>query len=355
MQEKKYIIIGVLNWGLGHATRTIPVIKALLKEGFTPVLASDGLALQYLRTEFPKLNFEKLPSYKIRYKKRSFTIEMIKQLPNIGLAILKEYQELKRLLKKYSPVGVISDNRLGFYTKRVPSVYITHQLKIALPFPFSIATYFHKAFINKYKECWVPDFEKGPNLSGILGHPKRKMKRVRYVGPLSRFERKESVEQKKYKIVAILSGPEPQRTYIEERIIRELESFDGDHVLVRGATMGAVRSDKIEIYDLASAKEIRMLIDSSEMVISRSGYSSIMDYCFLENKAILIPTPGQVEQEYLATYLNGEGLFYTISQGKLNLNEDYDKALNYSGFKRKDLVETDWVNLFSLFKREGES
>jgi uncharacterized protein (TIGR00661 family) len=354
MQEgKRHIIVGVLNWGLGHATRSSIIIEKLLEHGFEPVLASDGLALAYLKKEFPNLITEELPSYDIKYKNSNFLLEMIRRAPSIAKAIFKEHRALKELVDKYDAYGVISDNRLGFHHKNVSSVYVTHQLTILLPFPFKWVNHVHRWFIKRFDACWVPDFPQEPSLSGELGHLKKEKLGVLYLGPLSRFSICTEGNKKNIDVLVILSGPEPQRTKLERKIISQLEQLTGKHVLVRGTNRGQCDSSSVLIKDLITGAELKDLVLSAKMTVSRSGYSSLMDYFMLQNKALLVPTPGQVEQEYLAKYHQQQKHFYSVSQKSLELAEDLKRAQTFSGFESQK-VKLDWEDLFTLFKRKGK-
>ncbi|MGB0177089.1 MAG: glycosyltransferase [Owenweeksia sp.] len=355
MDVKSHILYGVLNWGLGHATRSVPVIQALIREGFTPVIASDGAALQYLCKVFPDLPYEELPAYDVRYSEGSFIFNMITQLPRIGKAIRQERSFAVKLVKKYHARGIISDNRMGFYFKGVPSAFITHQLNILLPFPASVVNAVHHRYINKFTQCWVPDFEgEARSLAGKLTHSRKPSVPVHYLGPLSQIQEIEEVA-KKYDAVAILSGPEPQRSILEASLLKQLEGMTGNFILVRGTLNGKPLKTTIPYKDIIGGGAVAQLVSEARLVIGRSGYSSLMDYYILKNKALLIPTPGQVEQEYLAKHLRDQKIFYAVDQGSLDLERDMVVAMEYPGFVKDRQKDPDWQELFGLFKSKGES
>ena len=172
----KTILIAPLNWGLGHATRCIPIIKALQENNYIPIIASDGIALALLKKEFPYIKTLKLPSYEIEYSKdgKDFKWKLLKNLPKMMQAIWKEKKLVKKWIKKYDIDGIISDNRLGVISKKVPSVFMTHQLNVMTGNTTWITSLLHQNIIKKYTECWVPDFEGNPNLTGELGHIKNR-------------------------------------------------------------------------------------------------------------------------------------------------------------------------------------
>lgn len=358
MEGKKNILFGVLNWGLGHATRSVPIVNKLLKLGYSPIIASDGVALDYLKKEFPELIFEELSSYQIEYKFENLFLQSLYLSPKISAAIRKEQKELQVLIKKHQVKAVISDNRLGFYSKEVPSAYISHQHKIIAPFPFSLVNRMHHYFINKFNQFWIPDFEKEPGLSGKLGHGKKVDPKTKYIGPLSRFsESLASKKEKIYDVLVLLSGPEPQRSLLEKKLWNQLQNREGRFLIIRGKE-GSLpeQQGNIEIKNLVLSNELKELILASKMVISRSGYSSLMDYYYLKNKALLIPTPGQSEQIYLAQKSEKQGNFYSVNQDQLDLNRDLAKAEEYLGYQEEYGVKEDWLGsvLLNFLKRKGE-
>ena len=207
---KKRILVAVLNWGLGHATRCIPIIKALQEHNFKVFIASDGAALELLKKEFPNIKAFELPSYNISYSKSAYTFKwkLLRETPGILKAINQERKEIKKLVESYQVTAIISDNRFGCRHKHIPSVFITHQLKVLSGSTSLLSSKIHQKYISKFKECWVPDLPGKDNLSGVMGHLKKTPKNVKYIGPLSRF--KNMPQPKKYNYAVILSGPEPQ-------------------------------------------------------------------------------------------------------------------------------------------------
>lgn len=358
MTNRPTILYGILNWGLGHATRSIPIINKLLEYGFDVVICSDGLALDFLKREFPDLRAETLRGYNVKYRKGMGQIwGLTSQLPKIYTAMKSEHRAVKRLVEKYQATAVISDNRLEFYHKDLPSVYITHQLKIIMPLNTDFASALHHRFIRKFDVCWVPDFD-GEGISGKIGHELKPKIPVEYIGPCSRFTEPVSTKvAKEYRIAAILSGPEPQRTLLENKLFKELGKLEGKHILIRGTdrSLKAEIPDNVEVKELVAADGIYDAISKSETTISRSGYSSLMDYYALKNHALLIPTPGQPEQEYLARFQLHKGRFGYVGQDYINLPEDLNKAELYGGFKGIESKETDWGRLFSFLKSKGKS
>ena len=334
--RKKRILIAPLDWGLGHATRCIPIIYTLIELNFEVIIAASGPTKKLLQKEFPNVVFTQLNGYNIRYSKHKFwlPIQLFIQIPKLLLAIYVENKWLKKIIVTHNIDAVISDNRLGLYNSVKPCIYITHQLKIKTSNRFTewLLQKTHYFFINKYSSCWVPDDGTENNLAGELSHPKQFPKiAVKYLGTLSRF--KKFTFEKKYDILVLISGPEPQRTIFEEIMLKELKIFTGTVLLVRGLP-GVSKKDgfifnaenKITVANHLSTSELNKAIMQSGLVISRSGYTTIMDLAMLQKKAILIPTPGQTEQEYLADYLMSKKTFYCVAQNNFSLNETLQKV-----------------------------
>lgn len=339
MTQPKKILIAPLNWGLGHATRCIPIIDELLSQGAEVILASDGAALELLKKEYPHLPYHALPAYDIRYPFESMVLSMAFQMPKILRGCLKEHFWLNNFLKNNKIDIVISDNRFGFYNKKVKSIFMTHQINIAAPFQFIVNT-INWYFIKKFDVCWIPDFENAPNLAGQLSHfEDDNSLKIQYLGALSRM--KKYAVEKQYKAIFVLSGPEPQRTILEGKIIEQLqkESTQLDappqYLLIRGVTINDgfnINCKNIEIHNYLTTKGLNQKILESEVMVARSGYSTIMDLVNLEMRAILIPTPGQTEQEYLATELMKNHIFYSQMQDDLNLKHAFLEVNSYTGF-----------------------
>lgn len=351
MQNKKRILVAPLNWGLGHATRCIPIIEALENHGFEPILASDGVALALLKKEFPELTAIELPPYQIEYAKNGafFKLKMISQIPTMMAAVRKENTLVQGLVAKYKIDGIISDNRLGVFCKKIPSVFITHQLNVLTGNTTWITSKIHQNFIKKYTECWVPDVKTSMNLSGKLGHLEDDILNVKYIGPLSRLHKKPM--QKKYDLMAILSGPEPQRTLLEEKLEKELPEYNGKVIFIKGVVEPEERitvKNNVTTYNFMNTASLEQAFNESDKVLCRSGYTTIMDLAQLGKKAFFIPTPGQYEQEYLAQKLKKSGLVPYARQNAFKI-ADLDKIDLYKGLKNIG-TEMRWKDLFGLFE-----
>jgi hypothetical protein len=192
MKPKKTILIAPLNWGLGHATRCIPIINELINNGFVPIIATDGAALDLLQKEFPMVQTLLLPSYSIKYPKNGFYFKwkLILNVPRLLFAVYKERKIVRKGVLEYKIDGIISDNRFGVCSKKVPSVYITHQLNVLSGNSTTISSFLPQKVISKYNECWVPDNFENPNLTGRLGHVTKTNLKIKHIGFISRFEKK---------------------------------------------------------------------------------------------------------------------------------------------------------------------
>ncbi len=349
------VLVAPLDWGLGHATRCIPIIQALLQQNITVLLAAEGAVATLLRQEFPDLTILALKGYRITYSSHKFLFlaKIILQIPKITAIARFEKNWLKQIVRRYKIDAVISDNRPGMYNASINSVYLTHQLYIETGNVFlnKIARKIHYHFINRFNECWVPDAPGSMNLAGKLSHPQTLPKiPVKYLGILSRFKKyKPEVEND---LLIILSGPEPQRTLFEKTLATQLINVNKKVVMVRGLP-GAKKELKVDnknvvIFNHLSSQKLSLLIQQSVLVLARAGYSTIMDLASLQQKAILVPTPGQTEQQYLGVYLKKKKFFFVASQLNFHLVNVLQQAEQFS-FVPFNVEATDLVKIIGDF------
>lgn len=339
---KPRILIAPLDWGLGHATRCIPLIRAFLAKNAEVWLAGEGAQETLLRDEFPGLPFLHLPGYRIRYAKtsRGLIWKMIQQAPKMKKAIRAEHEWLQQAVKDYAFDAIVSDNRYGLYHAGLPCAFMTHQLLIKSSlggFTEKILQHQNYRYINRFTACWVPDEPGSRNLAGELSHPAvRPSIPVHYTGPLSRFRITENENAGTIKpghLLVILSGPEPQRSLLEEKIIADIGHYPGTATIIRGLPghAGMIPSTgMIRFYNHLPAAGMQEEFEAAEWVISRSGYSTVMDCMALQKKSIFIPTPGQTEQEYLAAYLEGKKLALAVPQASFVLADALARAQSFS-------------------------
>ncbi len=349
--RKRRILVAPINWGLGHATRCIPIIRNLEEQQFEPVIASDGPALLLLKKEFPYLRHYELPSYNITYTSRGSLLKwkLLMDTPSILQKIKKEKAVTKKIVEEENLSGIISDNRFGVRYKHLPNVFITHQLNVLSGNTTYLSSKLHQRYIQKFHECWVPDAPGSKNLSGFLGHLKSPEDNVRYLGILSRFEKSETPLE--YDIMVLLSGPEPQRSLLEEKLLKAFWTTNKKILFVRGVISDAPFDNKnsnLEIHNYMWGAELEKALNSSKMVVARSGYTTVMDLAKLEKRAFFIPTPGQFEQEYLASRMKKLGIADSCTQDEFDSSR-LQNAEKYYGLSDPGFV-CDFSTLFSLFK-----
>jgi uncharacterized protein (TIGR00661 family) len=332
---KKRVLIAPLDWGLGHSTRCIPIIEELLKRNHEVLIASSGSALKLLKKEFPTLEFFSLRSYNIRYpRKGSFVFSIAQQIPRILRVISKEHERVQKIVHDKNIDLILSDNRYGCWSDRVPSIFISHQLNLQVDGAWRllkpIVDILHNRRIRKFDEVWIPD-NPALHLTGALSQNRNL--NLKHVGVLSRFK-KEKLELK-YDLAVVLSGPEPQRTMLEEIIFNQIQGQTLKIIVVRGVVEGEgnwKQEGNFTTVNFLQSGKLEEVMNQSKLIISRSGYSTIMDLVRLEMKAILIPTPGQTEQVYLAKQLKDKNIFYSSDQKTFELTKALSESASFTGF-----------------------
>ncbi|OFY56776.1 MAG: hypothetical protein A2X22_00855 [Bacteroidetes bacterium GWF2_49_14] len=328
----KTILVSPLEWGLGHTVRVVPVIARLAEQGHRVIMASDGRSLGFLRLRFPRLEWVKMPFYPVHYSgNRHFLFSLIPQLPGILQAIRKNRLQIRSLIKEHSIDLIICDNRYGLTAPGIPSVFITNQLWLKAPRGIHWGEWLgyriHLRLLRGFSEIWLPDFPGLPNISGIQTHPPQLPAKARYIGPLSRFEGVVPVKPEGAvppDFLVLLSGPEPQRSILEELMIRLLSEKGKPAVLLRGLPSADPESGPvieqtgcITMISHAGDPHILWYMMEAGTIICRPGNSTVTDLILVGRSAILIPTPGHTEQEYVAGHLAEEGLFQVVKQGQL--------------------------------------
>lgn len=332
MVNKNYtinVLVAPLDWGLGHTTRCIPIIQELISTGVNVMLAGNHVQKALLNKEFPHCKFLSLDGYNVSYsaRRKNFVFKILQQTPSMLKTIRVENKWLDRIVDEQQIDAVISDNRFGLHSNKVPCVFITHQLLIKNDLggiAEKTLQQFNYEQINHFSECWIPDFANLPNLAGELSHP-QKMPSIpcEFIGMLTRIK-KITVPKIKGHVLLMLSGPEPQRTIFEKILFAQLEYFTGTATVVRGIPADNNLPSLINgvaVFNHLPAEHLNREICRAEYVVCRSGYSSVMDIAALDIKPILIPTPGQTEQEYLAKYLSQQKFCITSTQQDFNLHE----------------------------------
>lgn len=294
------------------------------------IIASGEEHLSLFRNELPGLSYISFPGFKPGYSRfLPQYLSLFFKLPVLLYHIIMEHHRLKRIISRFAVDIIISDNRFGLWNTKVVSVYVTHMPLIPFPKPLKflepIGVLLHREIIKKYSLCFIPDLPGDLNLTGRLSHGIKLPDNVRYIGILSRFiDIEESLNENPVKLhqnTVILSGPEPQREILKQKIVTLLKDKEPHTIIFEGKPekRGEIASNgNITFYSHLPASRMKEIITGSESIITRSGYTTIMELVSLNCTALIIPTPGQTEQEYLAEYLSEKGWFYTVSQGEIN-------------------------------------
>ncbi|MBL7713656.1 MAG: glycosyl transferase family 28 [Chitinophagaceae bacterium] len=324
------ILIAPLDWGLGHVTRSIPLIRHILSRGHAVVFAGNESQQKYMRSLYPQLHYVPLEGYNVSYSRSPYGMipRIALQIPKIRKKIREEQAWLQETIKTLNIDAVLSDNRYGLYSKLVPCVFITHQLQVRTGYGKHLdhlLLRLHYRFIEKFTHCWIVDEQADQGLSGSLAHPSR-LPRIGadYIGLLSQCAGKtvSALPGKEFYVLILLSGTEPQRSMLSELLWKKAVK-SGQHIIfVEGsekATAPASIPAHISYHKRLNAGELTTAIEAASIVICRSGYSSIMDLIALNKKAILIPTPGQTEQEYLGRHLGKQKIFMVSEQKKFDI------------------------------------
>jgi UDP-N-acetylglucosamine transferase subunit ALG13 len=341
--QQKSVLIAPLDWGLGHATRCIPVITGFIELGYSVTIATEGAHEIILREVFPTLTFLRLKGYHIRYSKnvKGFALIMIAQIPRILYNILREFWWLHRTNRHQQFDLIVSDNRLGFFHFKTPSVFITHQLNLQTPFTWStrlLQWMQYNWFKLFYDMVWVPDIEGDQNLSGILGNPRFKPSLpVWYMNCLSRLHAYASIQKTgaapNNLFLGILSGPEPQRSILQDILWKAGNQLQQPFKLIAGTASqpnNHAVSEFGSIVPYLGGPDLVKAIENTKYIISRGGYTSLMELIPLNKPLILVPTPGQTEQEYLAKRWQEKGWAIAFDQSAFHLETALEAAANFN-------------------------
>jgi hypothetical protein len=326
LKENKNILICPLEWGLGHAGRMIPLAKRLQELNHNIFFGSGEEHLSFLRNEVPGATFINFPGFRINYSRYvpQYIIILLKS-PFLLYHIILEHKTLKRIIRNWAIDIVISDSRPGLWNKGIKTVFITHQVRMTFPKPFGILEFIGiqliRSVIKKYSYCFIPDLDGDFNLSGRLSHGFNLPVNAKYIGILSRFSGHNNTFPRSDKCTVILSGPEPQRSILKQKLSKILLSLGKPSAILEGNPGNGYESyseDNLVYYNHLPENETIKELSESDLIISRSGYTTIMELVSLGTSALLIPTPGQTEQEYLAEYMVQKGWFTSVTQKELD-------------------------------------
>ena len=344
------VLVAPLDWGLGHATRCVSLVESMLQLGWKVTLAGEGPSLSILTKEFPELPALTLKGYGIKYPKNGFWLipYLLLQVPKIARTIRLERKWLESAQKEHQWDLIISDNRYGLSIHDTKCIFITHQLWVLSGWGHQIDKILNKRlhkWIKSFDQCWIPDEEKDGGIAGLLSHPTipyslfptpysllptpyslfptpYSLIPITYLGPLSRLT--PTVDREGDKILVLLSGPEPQRSLLEEKIIEQIKDMNEEFLVVRGLPTAVhlpKNTSNIEFINHLSSADLSAALSKAKLVICRSGYSSVMDLLKFRKKAVLIPTPGQTEQVYLAELMHQRNWFTVVEQHDFQLKK----------------------------------
>jgi len=338
---------------MGHTTRCMPLISHLLARGLNPIVAGNAAQITLVKEAFNnRVATTALEGYNISYSgwNRVAQAGLMLQMPGILSSIKREHDWLQQQATALKLDGIISDNRYGLYHPTIPSVIMTHQLHVLTGMgrmADNMIQRLHYRYLNRFGETWVVDTKEAPGLAGVLSHTARMPDRYKYVGLLSRFAETSpglsclappglpegEVRSNEHRgiggLLVLLSGPEPQRTALSRILWRQVVGYDGQVTFAEGSDNTETPAHiptHITYHKRLGGEQLLQALQAANMVICRSGYSTIMDLAALNKKAILIPTPGQTEQQYLGSYLHERGAFYSTAQSGFDLGRAMKEA-----------------------------
>ena len=317
------ILVAPLDWGLGHSTRCIPIIRRLLDHGAMPIIGADAGPLALLQKEFPDLEHVRIPGVNVRYSRGNSQLwSMARQFPEMVRIVRSERAAFDRIRVERQLDAVISDQRFGLRSPDLPSVLITHQVFPFTPIAQGALRRVNLHHMARFDRCWIMDEPEAPGLAGELSHGRNVPSNARYIGTISRMTPGSgSSTPQRYRIVAVISGPEPQRSMLDAALTEQLQCIPGHHLLVRGLPKESTtqRYGRLTCIPHTNSEELSSFLYNAEMVVSRSGYTTLMDLAALGKGALVIPTPGQAEQEYLGRLHARTGRFLVQSQDHLDV------------------------------------
>ena len=410
------VLVAPLDWGLGHATRCVPVVREFLRAGAEVELAVVKANANFFREVFPDLRQRLAPSYNIVYPKHGYNMALwlLKNSVHLNAVMRYEHHFAEEMVKRHGYDVLFSDNRFAFYSKNALSIYMTHQRRIAFPRALAaferIGVMWHANIMRKFDEVWVPDLEIYPGYAGSLSHSGATPgdKPMRFVGTLSRFsemgcapnlmgnapvpvdlEREvdlmsmsefmahsanvewDAAPEKRtsgnhsfemraaYKVVAVVSGVEPARTQFEQQLREALQQIPGRHMMILGKPSAEQKTwteGNIEFHTHLATNDFAEAVKRADFVVSRGGYSTVMDMAELGAKCIFVPTPGQFEQIVLAHDLSKAGYAVEIPADELSaetLTSAFEKSVKMPKVEKQNLLHDAVEDVVRKFKERS--
>lgn len=331
------VLIAPLDWGLGHATRCVPIIREYLRLGAQVELAVVKANASFFRGIFPQLRQRLAPSYNIVYPKHGYNMGMwlVKNGTHLNKVVRFEHKFAEEMVERFHYDVLVSDNRFGFYSNKAKSIYMTHQRRIAFPPMLSafehLGILWHNSVMRHFDEVWVPDLKEAPGYAGSMSHVTYCPRPVKFVGLLSRFseiaETDLRVPAETYRFVAVVSGVEPARGRFEKTLAEVFSSIPGRHAIIQGRPNAGIKTwteGNVDFFTHLQDDAFAAVVKSAQWVISRGGYSTVMDMAVLGAKCVFIPTPGQYEQVVLARELSKSQYALSLEEEELNKNSLMD-------------------------------
>jgi UDP:flavonoid glycosyltransferase YjiC (YdhE family) len=365
-----HILVAPLDWGLGHTSRCVPIIRHMLGRGCVVTTAGTDWQQSFYQQTFPeevasgKLRPRALAGYNVQYAKsrRGFLPRILSQFPRLMRTVRAEHRWLSSFVREEKIDGILSDNRYGLHHPRVPSVILTHQVSPRTGMGDrmdALMRRLHYRALQKFGACWIVDTAREPGMSSALAHPRVLPRNAQHIGLLSQFSGETQQVLRSNSpdgpLLVLLSGPEPQRTLLSQKLWAQVLQYSGKVVFVEGRedaqVPGAIPSH-ITHHSRLTATTLKPLLEAASTVVCRSGYSTLMDLMALGKRAVIIPTPGQTEQEYLAQTLANRGLFATARQEKfslstalarLNAGPQKDQNISADDFRTFHPVVDNWL------------
>ena len=350
--------------GLGHAARSLPLIKSFLKRDWEVLVGSNGRALDFLKRELSHTSFVTTPDYRLRYASGFWLVPaLLQQLPRLMWTIRKEKRYTQAIVEAYGPALIVSDHCYGAYDARIPAVLIAHQLVFEMPaFLDSLRQWgglLHRQLLRHFDKILIPDIANGSQglLSGRLSELPINDSRFAFIGLLSSLSHPADKPDKSPDVFISISGPEPQRSILEDIVLRQVGGISGQVVVALGraeAEQCLHNSENLTVFTHLDRQQLAAAMTAAAVIVCRPGYTTLMELAFLGKPALLIPTPGQTEQVYLAEYHRQKGFYQVCKQQELDLPRQITAARTSAGLmiscEPADSVKAFWKEILPLVK-----
>lgn len=299
--QKERILVSPLNWGLGHVSRTIPIIEALLQNENEVIICCTNAQRELYFSFFPDSIYEDFPGYPFQFKgKGNWSWDILRHLNKLKHFLNEEQKLVQQLVHKHQATILLSDQRYGFKNKDTKNIIISHQPRLPISVWNVFAHVWNTRLLFDFDELWIPD-DQNHTFAGKLSHSNHK--NTHYLGPVSRFNDFTKYEEFQLEYLAIISGPEPYASQFYKEVVAFLRRKKVPSAIVIPSSV--MIEDKlpsfIKKHIQPDKRTLELLLQKSNIIISRCGYSTLMDLHFTGHHALLVPTPGQMEQSYLAT------------------------------------------------------